>query len=58
MKSNYIDTLHVKALKLINQFFNDTDNDYGYIINSNKESMTMDLIAYLDYKLNKKSKVK
>jgi len=53
-----IDNLQVKALALVNQFFNETDDDYGYIINSNKASLTMDLIAYLEYNLNKKGKGK
>jgi succinate dehydrogenase flavin-adding protein (antitoxin of CptAB toxin-antitoxin module) len=55
---NYIDKLKDKALNLVKQFFNETDNDYGYVINSNKASLTMDLIAYLEYHLNKKGKVK
>ena len=58
MKSNYIDNLQVKALNLVRQFFNETDNDYGYLINSNKASLTMDFIAYLEYNLNKTGKVK
>jgi hypothetical protein len=57
-QNNYIDNLQVKALNLVRQFFNETDDDYGYIINSNKASLTMDLIAYLEYNLNKKGKVK
>jgi hypothetical protein len=56
--NKYINNLQVKALNLVRQFFNETDNDYGYIINSNKASLTMDLIAYLEYNLNKKGKGK
>ena len=54
--TNYIDKLQNKALKLVKQFFNDTNDDYGYIINSNKASITVDLVAYLEYHLNKKGK--
>jgi hypothetical protein len=57
-QNNYIDNLQVKALNLVRQFFNETDNDYGYIINSSKASLTMDLITYLEYNLNKKGKGK
>jgi hypothetical protein len=56
--TNYIDKLKDKALALVKQFFNETDDDYGYVINSSKASLTMDLIAYLEYHLNKKGKVK
>jgi hypothetical protein len=56
--NKYINNLQVKALNLVRQFFNETDNDYGYIINSNKASLTMDFIAYLEYNLNKKGKGK
>ena len=53
-----IDNLQDKALALVKQFFNETDDDYGYVINSNKASLTMDLVAYLEYHLNKKGKGK
>ena len=56
--TNYIDKLKDKALNLVKQFFNETDDYYGYVINSSKASLTMDLIAYLEYHLNKKGKVK
>ena len=54
--TNYIDKLQDKALKLVKQFFDKTNDDYGYIINSNKASLTIDFIAYLAYHLNKKGK--
>jgi hypothetical protein len=54
MKNNYIDKLKFKVLKLVNKFFSEVDNDYGYLINSNKASLIQDLLPYLEYQLNKK----
>jgi hypothetical protein len=51
----YINNLQDKALNMVKQFFNDVNDDYGYIINSTKASLTLDLIAYLEYNLNKKN---
>jgi hypothetical protein len=55
-KDYYIIDLQVKTLKLVNQFFNKVDDDYGYIINSNKASMITDLVSYLEHHLTKKGK--
>jgi hypothetical protein len=56
MPNNYIDKLKIKVLKLVNKFFIEVDDDYGYVINSNKASIIQDLLPYLEYHLNKKGK--
>lgn len=60
MGKSYIYIYHTqdKAIKLIKQFFSEVDNDYGYILNSNKKTLVSDLITYLEYHLNKKGKIK
>jgi hypothetical protein len=56
MKKDYISNLQDKTLKLVNQFFNEVDDDYGYIVNTNKASMIIDLVFYLEHHLKKKGK--
>lgn len=60
MGKSYIYIYHTqdKAIELVKEFFSDVDNDYGYILNSNKKALVSDLITYLEYHLNKKGKVK
>lgn len=52
----YIYHTQDKAIELVKQFFSEVDNDYGYILNSNKKDMVKDLVNYLEYHLNKKGK--
>ena len=52
--NNHIENLRRKTLKLVTAFFDDVDDDYGYIINSNKASLTSDFITYLQHHLEKK----